>query len=230
MALSWDLYFIPANKSQYFILYLGKAGWQQHKKKYLKKKATIAWPPDVIYFLTYSERVIRILYFVDFLNKVLFPQRRVGVSGGPRMGRFSAPWGPSGLRTAARGGMEAGTGQGRADLQGALGKARTRKSRVQVPGRPLSERGPSWSHPPGEAETCPRPGRGRLQPPQRSPGLALGRSPVSAQPAGPSGASWHWRLNPAAPSRAAWGTHSASCSLTGSTPGHGWGRHWATGL
>lgn len=39
-------------------------------KKMLKK--IFARPPDFIYFLTYSKRVIRLLYFVDFLNKVKF--------------------------------------------------------------------------------------------------------------------------------------------------------------
>lgn len=32
----------------------------------------IARPPEFIYFLTYSKRVILLLYFVDFLNKVKF--------------------------------------------------------------------------------------------------------------------------------------------------------------
>lgn len=32
----------------------------------------LPWPPEFIYFLTYSKRVIRLLYFVDFLNKVKF--------------------------------------------------------------------------------------------------------------------------------------------------------------
>lgn len=38
-------------------------------KKCFKK---IARPPEFIYFLTYSKRVMRLLYFVDFLNKVKF--------------------------------------------------------------------------------------------------------------------------------------------------------------
>lgn len=68
MVLGWTLYFISANKS-HFILYLGKAGWQQPKNV---KKIFFARPPEFIYFLTYSKRVIRLLYFVDFLNKVRF--------------------------------------------------------------------------------------------------------------------------------------------------------------
>lgn len=36
-------------------------------QKMFKKKLTR--PPEFIYFLTYSKRVIRLLYFVDFLNK-----------------------------------------------------------------------------------------------------------------------------------------------------------------
>lgn len=68
VVLGWTLYFISANKS-HFILYLGKAGWQQPKNV---KKIFFARPPEFIYFLTYSKRVIRLLYFVDFLNKVRF--------------------------------------------------------------------------------------------------------------------------------------------------------------
>lgn len=68
-ALSWTLYFISANKT-HFILYLGKAGWQNNQKMCFKRK--VPGPQNLFIFLTYSKRVIRLLYFVDFLNKVKF--------------------------------------------------------------------------------------------------------------------------------------------------------------